>query len=557
MKKVFNNMFLACAFLLLAAGAAMPLNAAPKAAEKQPVLYYGGQPIEVGDTIRIHKDSLYYLTGERISKWVYTKPHTVQQVGGRRYPYGVLIRGIYSWVYPQTIEPVTPKVKYDTISVVSCDNYHWDATNTTYNQSGEYTFNGKAVNGCDSIVTLYLTINSSASTSITRSACGEYYWEATGETYTKSGDYVYTTKAANGCDSTVTLHLTVRKPSVSKTTVEVRPRQLPYEWRGIVMQNIGDTSYTVEGADKFGCDSIYRLQLKFKPMKRWGKKATPIIQGWIPNLPYHTDRLSVGVRGGFATNFAGEPMPLGAGAALDFSFAHYWIKGEGKPALGFKTGLSLGYVYTTQQKQDIVYDPFPATVGTDKLTYNVSLDQVAQQTNQLQFEIPLMFAMQTAKGFFLNAGPKLILPVMSKYHQTLTNPVISATGFPGLPDGYTITNEVVTGKVPTEKLDYTDNFLVDNPCKLFSVALGAELGYNIKFKKYGQSLDLGIYADYSVINAYKNTAEPTGKVVTVTPTTTIADVKVQSLSTAYSNKFGYMNVGLKIAFNFDSSYIFN
>lgn len=557
MKKVFNNMFLACAFLLLAAGAAMPLNAAPKAAEKQPVLYYGGQPIEVGDTIRIHKDSLYYLTGERISKWVYTKPHTVQQVGGRRYPYGVLIRGIYSWVYPQTIEPVVPKVKYDTISVVSCDKYYWDATATTYNQSGEYTFNGKAVNGCDSIVTLYLTINKSAATSITRSACGEYYWEATGETYTKSGDYVYTTQAANGCDSTVTLHLTVRQPSVSKTTVEVRPRHLPYEWKGIVMRNIGDTSLVVEGADKYGCDSIYKLQLKFKSMQRWGKKATPIGPGWMPNIPYHIDRFSVGVRGGFATNFAGEKMPLGAGAAIDLGFAHYWVESEGKPALGIKTGLSLGYVYTTQQKENMVYDPFLATVGTDQLTYNVSLDHVAQQTNQLQLEIPLMFAMQTAKGFFLNAGPKLILPVMSKYHQTLTNPVISATGFKGLPDGYAITNEVVTGKVPTEKLDYTENFLVDNPCKLFSVALGAELGYNIKLPKYGQSIDLGIFADYSVINAYKNTADPTGKVITVTPTPTIADVKVQSLSTAYSSKFGYMNVGLKVAFNFDTNYIFN
>ena len=554
MKKVFNNMFLACAFLLLAAGAAMPLNAAPKAAEKQPVLYYGGQPIEVGDTIRIHKDSLYYLTGERISKWVYTKPHTVQQVGGRRYPYGVLIRGIYSWVYPQTIEPVVPKVKYDTISVVSCDKYYWDATATTYNQSGEYTFNGKAVNGCDSIVTLYLTINKSAATSITRSACGEYYWEATGETYTKSGDYVYTTQAANGCDSIVTLHLTVRQPSVSKTTVEVRPRHLPYEWKGIVMRNIGDTSLVVEGADKYGCDSIYKLQLKFKSMQRWGKKATPIGPGWMPNIPYHIDRFSVGVRGGFATNFAGEKMPLGAGAAIDLGFAHYWVESEGKPALGIKTGLSLGYVYTTQQKQPAPQDYW--TAG-NKEHYVISVDNVLQNTNQLQLEVPIMFSMQTAKGLFLNAGPKLILPVMSKYHQTLDNPNITAY-LPKL-DGKEITNDIVMGKVSAEQADYKGNFLVDNPCKLFSLALGAEFGYNIKLPKFGQSIDLGIYADYSIINAYKNTATPTCKVITVTPPSaaSIAIVDVQSLSTAYSNQFGYMNVGLKVAFNFDTNYIFN
>jgi hypothetical protein len=38
-------------------------------------------------------------------------------VGGRRYPQGVLLRGIYSWVFPQTIYPITPKApKTDTIT---------------------------------------------------------------------------------------------------------------------------------------------------------------------------------------------------------------------------------------------------------------------------------------------------------------------------------------------------------------------------------------------------------------------------------------------------------
>ena len=97
MKNVFKNMIKACAFLLLAVGATQPINAAEPAA-KQPLVYEGGQQIKVGDSIWVHKDTLYYLTGERISKWVYTKPHAVQQVGSKRYPHAVLLQGIFSWV---------------------------------------------------------------------------------------------------------------------------------------------------------------------------------------------------------------------------------------------------------------------------------------------------------------------------------------------------------------------------------------------------------------------------------------------------------------------------
>ena len=57
----------------------------------------------VGDTIVIKKDHERYLTGEKMSKWVYNVEHTIQQVGGKRWPNGILIRGIFSWVGPDDI----------------------------------------------------------------------------------------------------------------------------------------------------------------------------------------------------------------------------------------------------------------------------------------------------------------------------------------------------------------------------------------------------------------------------------------------------------------------
>ena len=97
-----------CAFLLLSVGTAQPLNAQESA---KPVLVYSGtnQPILKGDSIMIKQDSIYYLTKERMSKWVHGVPHTVLQVGGKRYPYAVLLSTIYSWVYPEALIPIHPQ----------------------------------------------------------------------------------------------------------------------------------------------------------------------------------------------------------------------------------------------------------------------------------------------------------------------------------------------------------------------------------------------------------------------------------------------------------------
>ena len=108
-KMLLKNIVMVCAFLLLAVGTAQPVQAEEPA--NQPAHVYGNtsQQIKVGDYIYVHKDSLYYLTGERISKWVYQVNRPVIQVGGKRFPNGILIGGIYSWISANSILPVTPE----------------------------------------------------------------------------------------------------------------------------------------------------------------------------------------------------------------------------------------------------------------------------------------------------------------------------------------------------------------------------------------------------------------------------------------------------------------
>ena len=69
-------------------------------------VYGSGAEMEIGDSVMIHQDSLRYLTGERMSKWVYGVPHQIRQLGTKTKPTGVLLRGIYSWIAQGSLIPL-------------------------------------------------------------------------------------------------------------------------------------------------------------------------------------------------------------------------------------------------------------------------------------------------------------------------------------------------------------------------------------------------------------------------------------------------------------------
>ena len=102
-------------------------------------------------------------------------------------------------------------------TAVACESFTWHGT--TYTESGDYTsYQSYTSNssGCDSVVTLHLTINHTTFGDTTAVACESFTWRGT--TYTESGDYTsyqsYTSNSS-GCDSVVTLHLTINNLSLS------------------------------------------------------------------------------------------------------------------------------------------------------------------------------------------------------------------------------------------------------------------------------------------------------------------------------------------------------
>ena len=100
-------------------------------------------------------------------------------------------------------------------SAIACDSYEWNGMTLT--ESGDTTYMYYTANGCDSTVTLHLTINNSTTGDTTAVACDSYEWY--GMTLTQSGDTTYTLSNAFGCDSVVTLHLTVNNSTFGVETL--------------------------------------------------------------------------------------------------------------------------------------------------------------------------------------------------------------------------------------------------------------------------------------------------------------------------------------------------
>jgi len=110
---------------------------------------------------------------------------------------------------------------YGNIYVSACDSYTWYGTTyTTNTNSATHTLSGANMNGCDSIVTLHLTINTASSGTQTVSACDSYTW-MNGVTYTASTNTpTYTINNAAGCDSVITLNLTINHGTTTTDVVE-------------------------------------------------------------------------------------------------------------------------------------------------------------------------------------------------------------------------------------------------------------------------------------------------------------------------------------------------
>ena len=67
--------------------------------------------VAIGDSVMIKRECQKYCTGETPSTWVWDKVHTVRQLGTKKFPDGVLLMNIYSWMCEECLIPVNGRAE--------------------------------------------------------------------------------------------------------------------------------------------------------------------------------------------------------------------------------------------------------------------------------------------------------------------------------------------------------------------------------------------------------------------------------------------------------------
>jgi hypothetical protein len=108
-------------------------------------------------------------------------------------------------------------------------------------------------NNCSNSDTLTITVNPQTSSSINETSIDSYAWNVTGQTYVESGIYVGVITNQFGCDSTITLNLTISSSSLSQISNTEKLTLFPNPNNGLFEILVGsellNSNYTIFSSD--------------------------------------------------------------------------------------------------------------------------------------------------------------------------------------------------------------------------------------------------------------------------------------------------------------------
>jgi gliding motility-associated-like protein len=157
-----------------------------------------------------------------------------------------------------TLNLTVKQSTYATVKAEICHGDTYPLNGVIYKASGVYTQNLINAAGCDSIITFSLKVKQPTASTTTASICKGDTYRFNGVTYNATGTYVAHLVNAVGCDSAATLKLTVNLPTSAKVTSSICNGDSYY---------VGNSVYTVGGtyvnhlANLSGCDSVVTLNL--------------------------------------------------------------------------------------------------------------------------------------------------------------------------------------------------------------------------------------------------------------------------------------------------------
>ena len=149
---------------------------------------------------------------------------------------------------------IVPKSNHMVRSI--CNGTSFTLNGIDYYDSGSYTQVRPAANGCDSTITLDLTVRDAITGSLDTVICEGEAVTIGGISYTAAGTYTRVLTSAAGCDSTLTLHLSVKPVSDTVFTETVCSS---YTLNGQTYTASG--TYTQLYTNYLGCDSTLTLHL--------------------------------------------------------------------------------------------------------------------------------------------------------------------------------------------------------------------------------------------------------------------------------------------------------
>lgn len=142
--------------------------------------------------------------------------------------------------------------------------YFWNGIEI--NATSTETVSLLSVNNCDSVATLNLTVNTASFSTTDTVVCDTetpFIWN--GISIDVTGIYTATLINSFGCDSSANLNATILPSQESTTDSVVCATQLPLNWNGLVF-NGTDSQNTILSSLVTGCDSIVTLNLTVNPV---------------------------------------------------------------------------------------------------------------------------------------------------------------------------------------------------------------------------------------------------------------------------------------------------
>jgi len=158
-----------------------------------------------------------------------------------------------------TVNPVYS----DTVNATICQGASYTFAGNSYTAAGSYTLNYQTINGCDSVITLIISVNPVYSDTITQNICVGSSYTYNGNSYTQPGYYPNTLQTVNHCDSVVTLHL-IFYPVYTDTFMAIVCPGSSYSYNGSNYSQQGYYPNTLQTVNQ--CDSVVTVHLIFFPV---------------------------------------------------------------------------------------------------------------------------------------------------------------------------------------------------------------------------------------------------------------------------------------------------